>query len=291
MLIWGLKPGLKSHPAIAAVCRLGVSLSVMGMLASNSAMAGPLFPSASPSAPGDAKATPSGDVVVEPTTTPDDSQPSAPNKPETKTEPTGGTATKANGPRFTCQSTNGQFLVMYHPESQTGQSYAWANPSTMGGGWTAERRCNEISRRLEFYRPDGLQEMRTAVENGYNIVCVTTQKVPGCRIVLTVPPGQDPIATRDRVFQNLTVADSGQQTEAVNTFIGGGRGEQILDELGKVVNINLPNLNLPGSGQSRVSGGIDLRPFLDRADGGTATHLYRGTSNRPAPRLNPDRFR
>ena len=26
---------------------------------------------------------------------------------------------------------------------------------------------------MEFYRPDGLLEMRTAVENNYNIVCVT----------------------------------------------------------------------------------------------------------------------
>jgi hypothetical protein len=112
---------------------------------------------------------------------------------------------------------------MYHPESQPNQGYPWATPGTLGGGWTPELRCNEISRRLELYRPDGLVEMRNAVENNYNTVCVTTQKNPSCRIVLTVPPGQDPELTRNRVFQNLTVADTGERTDAVNTFCRGGQ--------------------------------------------------------------------
>jgi hypothetical protein len=157
----------------------------------------------------------------------------------------------------------------------------------MGGGWTPELRCREISRRLEAYRPDGLLEMRTGLENGYNTVCVTTQRVPSCRIVLTVPNGQDPTATRDRVFQNLTVADSGQQTQAVNTFVEGEGGSGIVNALGKLININLPGL----SGRSSYSDGINLRPFLDKADGGTGAYLSGGTSSRPAPRLNPDRFR
>lgn len=214
----------------------------------------------------------SGDVVVD-----TESQEPTPTTP--------GGATKT-GARFTCQMMNGQYTVMYHPESQKGQSYQWANPTGLGGGWTAERRCNEISRRLEFYRPDGLQEMKTAMENGYNTVCVTTQKVPGCRIVLTVPPGQDPIATRDRVFQNLTVADSGQQTQAVNTYAAGNRGGTIVDQLGQALG-GLSNLGQVGPS----AGAIDLRPFLDRADGGTGNFLRRGTSNRPGLRLNPDKFR
>ncbi len=119
----------------------------------------------------------SGDVIVD----------TDAKEPASSTTP--GSVTKAEA-RFTCQMMNGQYTVMYHPESQKGQSYQWANPTGLGGGWTAERRCNEISRRLEFYRPDGLQEMKTAMENGYNTVCVTTQKVPGCRIVLTVPPAR-----------------------------------------------------------------------------------------------------
>jgi hypothetical protein len=141
----------------------------------------------------------------------------------------------------------------------------------MGGGWSADRRCQEISRRLESYRPDGLLEMRTATENGYSIVCATTEKNPTCRIVLTVPQGQDPIITRDRVFANLTTADSGQQTTAVNTFAERDRSLQ---------GIGLPT-DITGIMNRPRPSGIYLKPFLDPADGGSAS---------PA-RLNPNNFR
>lgn len=171
---------------------------------------------------------------------------------------------------------------MYYPQSQPGEAYPWAKPTELGGGWTPERRCNEISRRLESYRPDGLLEMRTGIENGYDIVCVTTQQDPSCRIVLTVPPGQDARVTRDRVFESLTVADSGQQTDAVTTFTG--RDRDLLDGLADSLNLpSIPNINLPGR-SSRDA--INLRPFLDPADGGTGQRLTPS-----APQLNPDRFR
>jgi hypothetical protein len=101
--------------------------------------------------------------------------------------------------RFSCQSRDGQYIVVYQPKSQPRKYFPWAAPSAMGDGWSPEKRCNEISRRLESYRPDGLVEMKTSTENGYNIICATTDKNSACRIVLTVPNGQDPIATRDRV--------------------------------------------------------------------------------------------
>jgi hypothetical protein len=262
---------------LAAAKGMGISLGILAMLGTSSAIAAPLFPSAVESAQADQRTTPPDDVVVDTDSRPSDS---------TAGTTTNGTPSKLAGTRFTCESNGGQYVVMYHPESQPQQSYPWANPSTMGGGWTPQLRCNEISRRLESYRPDGLLEMRTGVENGYNTVCVTTQRVSNCRIVLTVPQGQDPASIRDRVFQNLTVADSGQQTQAVNTFVGGGNGD-ILNQIGQALNVNLPSL----SGVSQASDGINLRPFLDRADGGTGENLRGGASNRPAPRLNPDRFR
>lgn len=185
--------------------------------------------------------------------------------------------------RFSCQSANGQYVVMYNPQSQPGKFYPWATPSLMGGGWTPERRCNEISRRLETYRPDGLLEMRTATENGYNTICVTTEQVPTCRIVLTVPEGQDPTVTRDRVFGNLTTADSGTQTNAVNTYTGSDAG-RLINQIGSALGINIPST---GGQRHHSSDAIDLRPFLDRADGGTGSQLQGGGG----ARLNPNRFR
>jgi Circadian oscillating protein COP23 len=179
---------------------------------------------------------------------------------------------QAANARFSCQEQGGEYTVVYRPQSQPGQTYPWAKPSAMGGGWTPERRCAEISRRLEEYRPAGLLEMQNAVENGYNTICVTTSQVSACRIVLTVPEGEDPLVIRDRVFGNLTVADNGQQTTAVTTF--SGDDDNLLNQIGVAVGVDLSSLSRSSRrSNSGNSGNIDLRPFLDEADGGTGARL------------------
>ena len=198
--------------------------------------------------------------------------------------------------RFECQLYNGEYTVMYLPESQPGQAYPWATPTTMGGGWTAENRCFTISDRLEAYRPEGLAELQVGTENGYDIVCATTEQIPGlCKIVFTVLPGQDPTFTRDLVFENLTLADGGTDTTIVNTYTGHGNNN-ILNEVG------LGDIGLGDVGQilGEISGsntrtanrsnGINLKPFLDAADGGTGSALRR-TNTTSSRTLNPDNFR
>ncbi|WP_346292669.1 COP23 domain-containing protein [Sphaerothrix gracilis] len=188
-------------------------------------------------------------------------------------------STVDSSPRFECQVENGQYTVMYRPSTQPDQAYPWAVPEAMGDNWPAERRCNVISDRLEFYRPDGLLELRTDRLNGYDIVCVTTEQDNSCRIVFTVPPGQDAVLTRDRVFDNLVAADQGESTSAINTFTG--QNDNILGQI---------EAALGGSGLNRRrSGGINLQPFLDSVDGGTGTQL-RPTTITPGRRLNPNRF-
>ncbi|PSB16722.1 hypothetical protein C7B65_20955 [Phormidesmis priestleyi ULC007] len=227
--------------------------------------------------------SPSGDVIV-------------------PTEPgTGGTTIPGStipnpplsGVRFACQNSNSQYTVMYMPESQPNRAYPWAVPSALGGGWSSDRRCNEISRRLESYRSDGLLEMKTAVENGYNTICVTTDRVPSCRIVLTVPNGQDPLTTRDRVFQNLTIADSGQQTQGVLTYGQNGADGNIINQLGSLLGIRgLGRNGATAPPKTLRSSDINLKPFLDRKDGGTGERLNGGVAIRSnaKPRL-PKLFR
>ncbi len=192
--------------------------------------------------------------------------------------------------RFDCQYHEGRYKVMYRPQSQSMQPYPWAIPSNMVDGWTAERRCNEISRRLEMYRPDGLLELRNGRENNYDTICVTTEVDPGCRIVLTVPPGKNPEITRDQIFQTLVAAEEGQYTQGVNAFTG---GSGINNPLGQLLNGTIPQLGQPSSPRSN---GINLRPFLAPADGGTGEKLETTPSNsnaRPSNSrtLNPNLFR
>ncbi len=202
----------------------------------------------------------------------------------------GDTDPTASSTRFSCQLADGEYTIMYNPESQPDQLYSWATPEDMGGGWFADRRCAEIGRRLELYRPDGLLELRTDVENGYNTVCATTEANSECRIVFTVPQGQDPLQTRDRVFENLAIANQGQETTAVTTYTSGSDG--ILRRIGRELGLDLPG----GQGSASPSGAvpssaaINLRPFLDPADGGTGTALR--SQVQPSGRsLNPEAFR
>lgn len=281
------KSGILMPPIRRLSRATGITFSVLLLLGSTaaSALALPLdgepAGSATPQPATGRSTNPDQDVIV-------NTEPSSPGS--TRPSYPGTSTVNSTGTRFTCEISNGQYTVMYRPESQPGRSYPWAVPSAMGGGWDAARRCNEISRRLESYRPDGLLEMQTGLENGYNTVCVTTQRIPTCRIVFTVPPGQDSASTRDRVFQNLTVADSGQQTQGVTTFTSTGQGgiNGIIGQLGRWLNIG----GLPGTDSGRSSAnGIYLRPFLDRADGGTGTYLKPGFSSQPGRRLNPGNFR
>ncbi|WP_414527076.1 COP23 domain-containing protein [Nodularia chucula] len=226
-----------------------------------------------------------GDVVVP--TIPSGGT-SAPINTPINTQPTN-VPPVTSGTRFTCQFYNGQYTVMYQPQNLSGQFFPWAAPQTLGDGWTPQRRCEAISSRLEQYRPDGLEELQIAVENNENIVCVTTQNNPFCRIVLTVPRGQDPYAVRNNVFQNLMTADSGQQTTAVNTYGANRGGVNELYNLGRT---------LLGGGNNRPTASsrdnINLKPFLAPEDGGSLR--VNATNNRqqqsPSPgRLNPGNFR
>jgi hypothetical protein len=170
---------------------------------------------------------------------------------------------------------------MYYPESDPNQGYPWAVPGQLGGGWTPERRCDEITRRLESYRADGLLELTTDVQNNYDVICVTTQVDPtDCQIVLTVPPGQDPQITRDLIFENLLIADDGQQTQGVYTYTNDGRDGNLLDQIGNVINGVGGRQTRPQSPKD-----IDLRPFLDPADGGTGERLKTSNSQPARPRV------
>jgi hypothetical protein len=203
--------------------------------------------------------------------------------------------TSSSDTRFECQYNGGRYKVMYRPQNEQTQPYPWAIPSSLGNGWTAERRCNEISRRLEMYRPDGLLELRTGRENSYDTICVTTEVDPRCRIVLTVPPGKNPEITRDQIFQTLVAAEDGQYTQGVNAFTGGSN--LLNNPLGQLFNGSIPQINKPSSN------GINLRPFLDQADGGTGEKLETTPTNStptpsnssPSPNnsrtLNPNLFR
>lgn len=236
----------------------------------------------------------SNDAIVVPTTgssgssTNTTTRTSTPTGTSTTTSTSSSSQTVDSATRFSCQMDNGSYTVMYSPQSQSSQYFAWATPQTLGGGWDAQKRCASIAQRLETYRPQGLLELRTSTLNGYDVLCVTTEANPACQLVLTVPPGRDAYQVRNDVFQNLISADSGQQTIGVNTYRGGGLEDAV--NLGRT---------LLGNGKKVVSReAIQLKPFLDKKDGGSGNLMRNVKKTNPQTRpsqagnkLNPDRFR
>ncbi len=263
-----LRLSLPVRVSIAAT--VGLAFSVTGMMTNATAQTAP------------STTVPTNSDVIIPTDGSSGSGPIGSTTIPTPIPTTGGVP--LSSVRFFCATDNGRPTVMYQPEGQTGSRYAWAVPQQMGGGWTPERRCSEIASRLELYRPDGLVEMQTNVENGYNTVCVTTDKVPSCRIVFTVPKGQDAISTRDQVFQNLAIADSGQRTTGVFTLAD--KKTNPLEQFGKAIGSgNLGALlNKPAS---QPATGMYLKPFLAKADGGTGERLAQLAQPAPVPPVVP----
>jgi len=211
----------------------------------------------------------------------------APPSPQSPSSP----SPQTSNTRFNCEYFNGEPTVMYRPDNQPGSSYPWAVPRTLGDGWTAERRCQEISQRLEMYRPDGLEELKTGYENNYQTICVTTQQVPGCRIVLTIPPGQSAEMVRDRVFESIAIADSGQMTQGVNAYTG-GQNNNFINQLGQLLGGKSPP---QAQKNPKNTNGINLRPFLAKSDGGTGEQLKKSVTSSSSPRsfhrFNTDKFR
>jgi hypothetical protein len=273
----------KPHQKINANYRLVFSVGLAGAMAiaSSRGLSGLAQPQANSSLP-----KVQSETTASTGTTPSSVINRATNN--TSTAPRGSSTTASA--RFFCQVWNGQFTVMYSPESRSGEVFPWAVPKDLANGWLAEKRCNEISRRLEEYRPDGLNELSTSTENGYNTVCATTQSNSSCRIVFTVPPGQDPLITRNSVFKNLTVADAGNMTQGVNTYANNGNGNINLTD--NLVNLGLSILgNNSGWKSSYADRDINLRPYLSPADGGTGRALTNGVRLHRGLRLNPSNFR
>jgi hypothetical protein len=80
--------------------------------------------------------------------------------------------------------------------------------------------------------------------------------------VLTVPVGESPELVRDRIFQNLVVADNGQATQGVYTLVNNRSGDDLIQD---IFGIRHPS--------RQRSNGINLKPFLHPQDRGTGTRL------------------
>ncbi|NEQ69570.1 MAG: hypothetical protein F6K21_29585 [Symploca sp. SIO2D2] len=89
------------------------------------------------------------------------------------------------------------WTVMYRNEQGT---KPWLKMvTTLGGNWTPAERCQEIARKLELYRQDGLTKLtyRTdpATPSQYVICAYTKLSGGACPLLITLKPEADPYET------------------------------------------------------------------------------------------------
>jgi len=89
------------------------------------------------------------------------------------------------------------WTVMYRNEQGT---KPWLKMvTTLGGNWTPVERCQEIARKLELYRQDGLTKLTyrsdPATPSQYVICAYTKLSGSACPLLITLKPEADPYET------------------------------------------------------------------------------------------------
>ncbi|MGK7947135.1 MAG: COP23 domain-containing protein [Microcystaceae cyanobacterium] len=75
-----------------------------------------------------------------------------------------------------------------------------------GSQWSPERRCQEVTRRFQFFSDTGnLKYVTTGKINGYNVICVGDQRTKGytCRrdgLLITLEPSDHPPSVMKELF-------------------------------------------------------------------------------------------
>jgi hypothetical protein len=123
--------------------------------------------------------------------------------------------------RFSCElqpdTTQGGevWTVMYTNEKGT---KPWLKMvTTLGGNWTPAERCQEIARKMELYREDGLIDLTYRLDPAtpqQYVICAKT-KVSGdeCPLLITLKPDADPYETLREMTAALTGGDGVYQSE------------------------------------------------------------------------------
>jgi hypothetical protein len=78
----------------------------------------------------------------------------------------------------------------------------WSSDYFTDSGWTPEKRCGEVSNRLETYRVNQqLRYVTSGVVNNQKVICVAaSQGAPCGGIIYTLKPEQDAIAALNNLF-------------------------------------------------------------------------------------------
>jgi len=90
----------------------------------------------------------------------------------------------------------------------------WTSAAFSESGYSAQRRCQEVSRRFQTYYDDGsLSFITTGRMNGQNVICVARSHGGPCAgLLFTLKPGANPTQVVNQLF-NIRTRASGPLNE------------------------------------------------------------------------------
>jgi hypothetical protein len=100
-------------------------------------------------------------------------------------------------PTFSCAQNLGAPTTMVYGPNGAKPFIRWTSSQFSASGWSPERRCMEVSKRLQDAKErNALAFITTGNMNGLPVICTAREKGGSCDVLLyTLKPGQDPVLT------------------------------------------------------------------------------------------------
>ncbi len=115
---------------------------------------------------------------------------------------------------FYCGTSQGAPTTLAKSGSRVVPIIRWSSDAFSESGYSAERRCQEVSKRFQTYYDDGsLSFITTGRMNGQNVVCVARSNGGPCAgLLFTLKPGSNPTQAINQLF-NIRTRASGPLNE------------------------------------------------------------------------------
>ena len=140
-----------------------------------------------------------------------------------------------------------RFSCTLQPDTQNGKevwtvmyrNYQGRKPwlrmvNSFGGDWNTSRRCDEITKRLEGFRQDGLTAFSHRPDPktpNQSVICVKTQLDPdNCNLLVTLKPGADGGESLSKMLQALKGGTTVNQSSG-DEVVSSGKSEVNIEGL------------------------------------------------------------
>jgi len=164
-------------------------------------------------------------------------------------------------PVFSLQSANAQTKVNFRCDVSTKvprtvvktakkevSLIVWESKAFQSSGFTPERRCNEVSDRLQMYANGGsLRYITTGTINNQNVICVAAYRDGKCRpngLILTLKSDENPTEVLKSLFDTAFKVSGGAPLKR-------GKGETVTLDLKYVLN-SIDNDNVDANEKSET---------------------------------------